>query len=31
MVWFVGVLIVFAIILLFSVVKIVPQGREFTV
>ena len=31
MVWFVGVLIVFAIILLFSVVKIVPLGREFTV
>ena len=31
MVWFIGVLIVFAIILLFSVVKIVPQGREFTV
>ena len=31
MVWFVGVLIVFAIIFLFSVVKIVPQGREFTV
>jgi regulator of protease activity HflC (stomatin/prohibitin superfamily) len=31
MAWFVGVLIVFAIILLFSVVKIVPQGREFTV
>lgn len=31
MIWFVGVLIVFAIVLLFSVVKIVPQGREFTV